>query len=87
MADINWDDPCVAAKELNAAYYRLLSGQQESEVSYLANGVTRTVQYSRVTMSELIGALRDAEADCAAKQGLAKPRRRFAIQGGARRPY
>lgn len=84
MADINWDDACVAAKELSAAYYRLVSGQQESSVTYMANGVTRTVTYSRVDMKELIGALRNAEADCAAKQGLAKPRRRFAIQGGSR---
>lgn len=84
MADIDWSDPCAAAKELNAAYYRLLSGQQESSVTYLANGVTRTVTYSRVSMQDLIHALRDAEADCAAKQGIAKPRRRFAIQGGSR---
>lgn len=84
MADVNWEDPCERAKELNAAYYRLLSGQQESSVTYLANGVTRTVTYSKVDMTNLIGELRSAEADCAAKQGLAKPRRRFAIQGGSR---
>lgn len=83
-ATIRWDDPCVAAQELNAAYYRLLTGQQESEVTYLANGVTRTVRYSQVNMTALIGELRNAEADCAAKRGLAKPRRRFAIQGGSR---
>ncbi len=84
MATVNWDDPCVAAQRLRDAYYRRLEGAQEVSVTYLANGVQRTVAYAQSNMAELIGALRDAEADCAAKQGLAKPRRRFAIQGGAR---
>jgi hypothetical protein len=80
----DWSDPCAVAEHLRAAYYRKVSGSQESQVSYIANGVQRTVMYSQADMKELIGALRDAEAECAAKQGVAKPRRRFAIQGGSR---
>jgi hypothetical protein len=85
MADtIDWTDPCAAAERLRAAYYRILEGSQEQEVTYLANGVTRTLIFSKVDLPALIAELRSVEADCAAKQGLARPRRRFAIQFGSR---
>jgi len=87
MADPNWDDPCEAAKALRDAYYRLLAGQQESEVTYMGNGVTRTIRYAKTDTQALINELRIAEQDCAAKQGLAPPRRRFAIGAGSRRSY
>jgi hypothetical protein len=83
----DWDDPCYVVQQLKAAYYRLLSGEQESEVQYLANGVTRIVSYSKISLQDLVNELRNAEMDCAAKQGLGPKRRRFAIQGGARLPY
>ena len=70
-ATIDWTDPCQRAETLRRAYYRLVSGQQESEVEYQANGVTRRVRYSQADLSRLFDETRAAEAECAVAQGLA----------------
>jgi hypothetical protein len=82
MADIDWTDPCARAGALRGAYYRLISGEQESAFTYLANGVTRTVEYSKGDLDKLSAELQKAEAECVAKNsGTITPRRR-AIQFG-----
>jgi hypothetical protein len=85
MAEMNWDDPCARADALWAAYNRLISGQQESDVTYSANGITRRVRYSNANLDRLLNEIRAAENECALQEGE-KPRRpRFAITGGSRR--
>jgi hypothetical protein len=85
MAAIDWSDPCARAKALWDAYNRLVSGQQESNVTYSANGVNRTVGYSSANLDRLLNEFRAAESECAASKGLAPRWRRFAITGGSRR--
>lgn len=82
---VNWSDPCARAGALWDAYCRLISGQQESSVSYAGNGVTRTVNYSSASLDRLLNEIRAAQNECAAARGLAPPRRRFAIIAGSRR--
>lgn len=83
--DIKWDDPCEAAPVLHAAYMRLISGMQETEVQYRGNGVMRRTSYSNGHINALWSRFLEAQAECARKQGLEPPRRRFAIQAGSRR--
>jgi hypothetical protein len=82
---IDWSEPCERAEALRDAYNRLISGQQESEVTYTANGVNRHVRYSQASLDRLLNAIREAEGECAVKEGGAPPRRRFAITAGSRR--
>ena len=67
------------------AYNRLISGQQESTVSYQANGVSRRVSYGNPDMPRLLNAIREAENECAMQEGRAPARPRFAITAGSRR--
>lgn len=81
----NWSDPCERAAALWEAYNRLISGQQESDVTYMANGVTRRVRYSTASLDRLLNEIRTAENECALEQGEPVRRRRFAITAGSRR--
>ena len=73
-AGSDWiEDPCLRADVLRQAYYRLLSGQQAASVSYLANGVQRSVTYSKIDLDALATELRLAEQACA--NGGTAPRR------------
>lgn len=82
---INWSDPCDRAAALWDAYNRLVSGTQESDVTYQANGVTRRVRYSQANLAYLLNAIREAENECAIQEGRPPVRRRFAITAGSRR--
>jgi hypothetical protein len=82
---LNWNDPCVRAEALWEAYNRLISGQQESDVTYTANGVTRRVRYSSASLDRLLNEIRAAENECAIQQGETPRRPRFAIIAGSRR--
>lgn len=84
---IDWSDPCQRAQALHDAYMRLVSGEQESEVTYQANGVLRRVRYAAVSMSALLNELRAAQGECAAQLGEAAPRKRYAIVAGSRRAW
>ena len=83
--DAIWDDACLTYKRLRNAYYRLISGSQEEEVEYLANGVTRRVRYGKTDLTALENAMNQAQAECQAATGVEPLRRRFAIQGGSGR--
>jgi hypothetical protein len=85
MAAIDWSDPCARAAALWDAYNRLISGQQETDVSYTANGVNRRVSFASASLDRLLNEYRAAENECAAKKGLPPRWRRFAITGGSRR--
>jgi len=85
MAAIDWSDPCARAKALWDAYNRLISGQQEADVSYSGNGVNRRVSYSTANLDRLLNEYRAAENECAALSGRPVRWRRFAITGGSRR--
>jgi|HubBroStandDraft_3_1064219.scaffolds.fasta_scaffold01456_9 hypothetical protein len=85
MAAIDWSDPCARAAALWDAYNRLISGQQESDVTYSANGVNRRVAYSSANLDRLLNEYRAAQNECAALCGKSARWRRFAITGGSRR--
>jgi len=85
MATVDWTDPCARAETLRQAYYRLLSGSQEASVNYSGNGVTRETRYVATDLSVLISEIRKAEEECALLQEQPAPRKRYAIQAGARR--
>lgn len=85
ISDESWDDPCATYKTLRNAYLRILSGVQESEVEYLANGVTRRVRFTQTSIKELKAEMDRAELQCQVLGSETPLRRRFAIQAGARR--
>ena len=85
MAAIDWSDPCARAKALWDAYNRLISGSQESDVTYSANGVNRRVSYSNANLDRLLNEYRAAENECALLSGKPVRWRRFAITAGSRR--
>jgi hypothetical protein len=85
MAAIDWSDPCARAAALWDAYNRLISGQQESDVTYSANGVNRRVSYSNANLDRLLNEYRAAENECALQSGKPVRWRRFAITAGSRR--
>jgi hypothetical protein len=66
---IDWPDPCARAETLRSAYYRLLSGTQEMEVAYTANGVERRVKYSQGNLEILRTELAAAEQQCTGAYG------------------
>lgn len=82
---VNWADPCARADALWDAYNRIISGQQETDVTYQANGVTRRVRYASGNLDRLLVAIREAENECAIQEGRAPARPRFAIMAGSRR--
>lgn len=82
---INWSDPCARLDALWDAYNRLISGQQESDVTYQANGVTRRARFALANLDRLLNAIREAENECALQDGRPPLRRRFAIIAGSRR--
>jgi hypothetical protein len=87
MAAIDWSDPCARAAALWDAYNRLISGQQESDVTYSANGVNRRVSYSNANLDRLLNEYRAAENECALLSGKPVRWRRFAITAGSRRVW
>lgn len=84
---VDMEDPCARAQALRAAFWRLSTGSQETEVTYQANGVLRRVRYAQPSMSYLLNELRAAENACALQEGKTPPRQRFSIVGGSRRYY
>ena len=87
MAQIDWSDPCKRADALWEAYNRLISGQQESDVTYMANGVTRRVRYGTANLDRLLNEIRAAEGECAEMTGQGVRRRRYAIIAGSRQKW
>jgi hypothetical protein len=68
-ASVDWSDPCARAVALRDAYFRLVSGQQESVVRYQANGTEREVRYQSADHAALHDAWREAERTCQAARG------------------
>lgn len=78
----DWDDPCAAYEKLRDTYYRLIQGEQEASMQYMANGQTRTFSYSKADLQTLKNEMQTAQAACEAKNNGTRPRRRHAISFG-----
>lgn len=84
---IDWADPCARFAALQQAYFTLLSGGAGAEklIRTRSGDTEEEVRYSAANLPLLKQEMEAAERDCAAKNGVALPRRRFAIRAGARR--
>lgn len=82
---IDWTDPCARADALREAYYALLSGSKEQEVTYQDSGTMRRVVYAsnKVDLSALRDALLAAEQECGSAETTVS--KRVALRGGALR--
>ena len=83
--EIDEDDPCGAAQQLRAIYYKLIAGQSEAEISFRAgpNGVERRVSYAKADVGKIEREIARFEDLCAATRGV-RVRRRFSISSGGR---
>lgn len=84
---VDWLDPCARAAALREAYFRLISGEAESQVRYKGPQGERDVTFSRAELTSLRQELAKAETEC---KGLTDPTsssRRYAIRGGAMRRF
>jgi hypothetical protein len=81
-AKTDWDNPCEAFEKLRETYYRLIQGEQEASMQYMANGQTRTFSYSKADLPTLKAEMQSAKDACTAKLNNTLPRRRHAIQFG-----
>lgn len=80
--EVDYNDPCARAKKLTETYFRLIQGESEAQIQYLANGKTRMVMYNKADLATLKSEMQSATAECEArKMGRTAPRRR-AIQFG-----
>lgn len=79
MATVDWSNPCARATALTDAYYRLLTGESVSNVSFS----DRSVSYDRGDLESLKIEMNQAKAECAAAGG--GRRARYAISAGTRR--
>jgi len=82
---VDWSDPCAKFKALSDAYYTIISGGNAAEVSYMANGVSRTVKFSFSNIAALKREMLASEDQCAILNGAPRTARRFAIDSGSRR--
>lgn len=62
---VDWTFPFERVQALRDAYYKLVSGQAAASFTYAAQGVTRTVTYSRADADRLERELKQAEAELA----------------------
>lgn len=81
---LNDDDPCGTAAALRQAYADLVMGGTAQSVTHKsgANGVEKSVVFTKADPSRLLILLREWEAKCAQAQGE-RPRR-FAMRAGGR---
>ncbi len=82
MADDPLPEVCVRAGRLRKAYDDALLGRSAQEVEQKAGDSGRRVKFQPQTAAQLAALKREldeAEAACAAAQGLPRLRRRFAI--------
>ena len=85
MPVVDWSDPCARYEALRDAYYRAQTGGAETLFRYRTDSGEREVRYAQANITVLRAEMDRAQAECAAKNGLVVPRRRFAIRAGARR--
>lgn len=79
---VDWTDPCAKAAALRAAYYRMVSGDLESEIRTRTLDGEEMVRFQPGDIDALRSDLASAEADCAAKQAIGSTPpfpKRFAI--------
>lgn len=84
---VDWNDPCQRAIALRAAYYRLISGEAESQIRYSTSEGEQEVRFQKIEIQRLKDELDAADGECALMNGTAVPprSRRYAIRGGYRR--
>jgi len=86
MTTIDWtaldyDDPCALLAVLRPAYYQLVAGEKETEVTYEGSAY----KLHLTSIEQVRSVVRELEQACLAKQG--KTPTRFAGVGGYRRPW
>ncbi len=75
-------DPCTVLQALRPAYMKLIvEGAAVAEVTFR----DRSVKYHKADITGLIALVRQLESECAAKNGVAGPRR--AATAGYRRDW
>lgn len=81
---LNDADPCGTAAALRQAYADLINGDRAQTVTFRsgANGVEKSVSYSKADPNRLLALLREWEAKCAALTN-SRPSR-FSMRSGGR---
>ena len=80
VPSVDWTDPCSRATALRAAYYTLLSGQQETEIRTRTLDTEEMVRFASGNLDVLRSEMQDAQDACAAFQaGKTQYAKRFAI--------
>lgn len=77
-------DWCAEAARLRKIMVDVITGASFESTRQRSGEDEREVRFSKANLPELKALVADAEAKCAASQGIAAPRRRFAIQAGSR---
>ena len=84
---VDWTDPCARAAALRDAYYRMVSGQQETEIRTRTLDAEEMVRFGPGNLDALRNDLSAAETECLAKlAGQAVSPKRFAIGLRHKRP-
>lgn len=81
----NWANPCERAAALRDAYYRLLSGEGETEIETRSADGAQVVKFARTNLEALRAEWLRAEDQCQQMNGQTPASRRSAISLGARR--
>ena len=87
-APVDWTDPCARAAALRDAYYRMVSGQQETEIRTRTLDAEEMVRFAGGDLDALRNDLATAESECLAKMaGQPVAPKRFAISLRHQRPF
>ena len=77
------DDPCASAKTLKNVRLQIVAGLQAEAIEFSsANGVSRSISYSKVNLDDLERVITALETECAALSGGGAARRAVATGGG-----
>lgn len=87
MATIDWSNACARSAALRDAYYRLVSGAQEVEISTRTNDAEERVKFSPANIGALKAEMTAADEACQRANGLTPAPRRFAMRLGATRRF
>lgn len=82
---VDFSDPCQRADALRTAYYKLISGDNESLIRIKGPNGEQEVRFGAGKIELLKAELQASEAACAVANGSVNPNRRYAIRAGVRR--
>jgi hypothetical protein len=84
---VDWEDPCARYAALRDAYYAVLSSGSETLIKYKGPEGEREVRCHAQDLSWLLKEMQAAQDQCAIKNNLSPPNRRFAIRAGTQRRH